>query len=63
MRADRWVNSSLSNWGPRSVTTSRGTPKRLTQVSMKASAILAASVRISGMASIQRVARSMHVRM
>ena len=58
---DRSLNSSLSNWLPRSVTTCNGTPKREIHVFRKANAMVEADVFCKGVASTHLVALSMHV--
>ncbi len=50
------------NWVPRSEVMTTGTPKRLTQRATKASAIVAASMFLTGMASTHLVDRSMMVK-
>ena len=51
-----------SNWEPRSVVTVEGTPNRAIQVVAKASATVSAVMLAMGMASGQRVKRSIHVK-
>ena len=58
---DRSLNSSLSNWLSRSVTTCRGTPNRETHMFRNTNAIVVAEVSCKGMASPNLVAISMHV--
>ncbi len=50
------------NWVPRSEVMTAGTPKRLTQPATKASAIVAASMFLTGMASTHLVDWSMMVK-
>ena len=58
---DRSLNSSLSDWLPRSVTMCNGTPKREIHVFRKANTMVEAEVFRKGVASICLVAVSMHV--
>ena len=58
---DRSLNSSLSNWLPRSVTTCREIPKRETHIFRNANDMVVAEVSCKDVASTHLVVLSMHV--
>ena len=59
--ADRSLNSSLSNWFPRSVTMCNGTPKRESHVFWKTNAMVVEEVSCKCETSTHFVSRSIHV--
>lgn len=61
-KVDNSFNNSLSNCDPPSVMTWRGTPNLEIHVSRKDMATVEALMLVIGIASTQRVARSMHVK-